>query len=167
MAETKPTPPNGPGPDNELPKPGAPARPDQGLPSGPSRPGTHPDNELPGSESEGSRREKAAAAQGAQAVVDAVKKAADAAAGAAQASARAVDDDGDFPRVTGSPGGRFHIHGNGFHHSGSVLVNGVAVETTGWGNENIEGRLPADVKSGRITVWVDEKTQKHGYLTIV
>lgn len=99
----------------------------------------------------------------AQSVADAVKKVADAAV--AEISKTKTAPQGDF-QVTGVVGGKFHIYGNGFRASGSVLLNGVSIPTVGWSNEHIEGRLPADAKSGPITVWIDKETQQHSYLKL-
>ena len=110
------------------------------------------------------RRDAASAAVGAQAVADAVKKAADVAAAAAQGAQRSADV-GDFA-VSGTPGGRFTLRGNGFGASGTVLLAGKQLETTEWGAQYIRGKLPADAKSGEIIVWVDPQTQQRGYLQV-
>lgn len=108
------------------------------------------------------KRDAASAAVGAEAVAEAVKKAADAAVVGAR-SARGAAASGDFV-VSGNAGGRFTIRGNGFTASGTVTLNGKQLNTTAWGNEQIEGHLPADAKSGEIVVWIDDKTQKRAYL---
>jgi hypothetical protein len=113
---------------------------------------------------EQARRDASAAATGAQAVADAVKKVADDAAAAAK-TAKAVAESFDF-RISGTPGGRFRIEGAGFTGSGTVLLNGKQLETTEWGGELISGKLPADAKSGEVVVWIDDKTQRRGYLKV-
>lgn len=113
---------------------------------------------------EAAKRDAASAAVGAQAVADAVKKAADDAAAAAK-GAKASGPAGDFV-VSGTKGGRFVIRGNGFTASGTVLLNGVQLPTTEWGNERIEGKVPADAKSGEVVVWIDKDTQKRAYLNL-
>lgn len=111
------------------------------------------------------RSENSAAVAGAQAVADAVAKVANAAVAEVQKTKAATGQDLDFD-ISGSPGGRFTIRGVGFRASGTVLIGGKQVETTGWSNETIYGKLPADAKAGEVTVWVDEKTQLKGYLRV-
>jgi hypothetical protein len=110
------------------------------------------------------RRDQAAATSGAQAVADAVKKVADDAVAAAK-GARASGPEGDFV-ISGTPGGRFTIRGDGFTASGTVLLAGKQLETHEWGDELIVGKLPSDAKSGEVTVWIDQDTQKKGYLKV-
>lgn len=109
-------------------------------------------------------RDASSAVVGAQAVADAVKKAADASVTAARA-AKAAGPEGDFA-VSGMPGGRFTIRGDGFSSGGTVLLNGKQLFTDEWGGQLIRGRLPSDAKSGEVVVWIDEKTQKRGYLKL-
>jgi hypothetical protein len=101
---------------------------------------------------------------GAQAVADAVKRVADEAVFAAQ-RAGTIRPAGDFA-VTGSPGGRFTIRGNGFTGSGTVSLNGVQLQTDEWGGQLIRGKLPSDAKSGEVVVKIDETNQKRGYLKV-
>lgn len=114
------------------------------------------------------KNENAAAVEGARSVADAVTKLANAAVIEVQKGNRTP-----APEIvaTGTPGGRFKIRSvragtTAFGASGSVLLNGKAVETTGWSSMQIEGKLPSDAKSGEIVVWVDPETQHKGYLTL-
>jgi hypothetical protein len=104
-----------------------------------------------------------ASVEGARSVADAVKRVADA---AVMAAANVKAEPAPELIATGMPGGKLTIVGSGFSSSGTVLINGVAVATTGWGATRIEGRLPADAQSGEVVVWVDPQTQRRGYLTI-
>lgn len=97
------------------------------------------------------------AVAGAQAVADAVKRVADDAVQGAR-GARASALEGNF-LVSGTPGGRFTIRGNGFTGSGTVLLNGKQLETTEWSNERIAGKLPSDARPGEVVVVVDETKQ--------
>lgn len=115
--------------------------------------------------------EAKAAVGGAQAVADAVKRVADEAVKTAQTT-RTTGSVGDFT-ISGSPGGRFTIRGDGFSSGGTVLLqgqaghpNGLQLATDEWGGQFIRGRLPAGVTSGEVVVRIDEKTQKTGYLKV-
>lgn len=99
----------------------------------------------------------------AQSVAEAVKKVADAAV--AEVGKVKPAPQHDFT-IGGTPGGGFTIVGSGFGAGGSVLVNGVAVHTTSWNANRIEGTLPAGVKSSDVVVWIDKSTQQRGYLTV-
>ena len=110
------------------------------------------------------RRDQTSAASGAQAVADAVKRVADAAVAETQRS-RTAALAGDFS-VSGSPGGRFTIRGNGFTGGGTVSLNGAQLVTDEWGDELVRGKLPADAKSGEVVVKIDESTEKRAYLKL-
>jgi hypothetical protein len=117
--------------------------------------------------SERQERDRAAqqsAVGGAQAVADAVKRVADEAVAAAQRAGTAGPV-GNFV-ISGSPGGRFTIRGDGFTGSGTVSLNGVQLVTDEWGGQLIRGKLPADAKSGEVVVKIDESTEKRGYLKV-
>jgi len=107
--------------------------------------------------------EKAAAVVGAQAVADAVAKVANDAVNAAKLAAGATIPD---MVVTGQPGGKFEICGNGFSSGGSVLIGGKAQHTDEWGAQYIRGKLDADVKSGEVVVQIDSQTKRVGYLKV-
>ena len=107
--------------------------------------------------------EKTAAVVGAQAVADAVTKVANAAVESAKASAGKTNPD---VIVTGTPGGKFEIRGDGFSSGGSVLIGGVAQETYEWGAQYIRGKLNANVKSGEVVVQIDKDTKRVGYLKV-
>lgn len=112
-------------------------------------------------------QEKAAAVTGAQAVAEAVNKVANAAVDAAKATS-VVGADLDFV-ITGHPGGKFEARAKSgpiFSTSGSIFVNGKKQHTDEWGADYIRGRLDADVKSGEVTVPIDEKTVRRGYLKV-
>lgn len=113
---------------------------------------------------EKNQTERSAALTGAQAVADLVS----------QVAKRAVDEIGRSPAadeqfdftITGVPGGTFHIRGDGFTASGSVLIGGRAQQTFEWGDEYIRGRLDDNVKSGEVIVQIDKSTQRRGYLKV-
>ena len=107
--------------------------------------------------------EKTAAVTGAQAVADAVTKVANEAVAAAKAAAGSTVPD---VVVTGTPGGKFEIRGDGFSSGGSVLIGGVAQHTDEWGAQYIRGKLDANVKSGEVVVQIDKDTKKVGYLKV-
>lgn len=110
------------------------------------------------------RVERTSAVGGAQAVAEAVKRVADAAVAAASRVEAAPQF--DFA-ITGVRGGVFRIRGdNNLGASGSVLLNGKSVETTGWGASNIEGKLPSDAQSGEVIVQLDAQTRRTGYLRL-
>ena len=102
---------------------------------------------------------------GAQSVAEAVKRVADGAVAAAQRAGQSGPVVGNFV-VSGSPGGRFTIRGDGFTGSGTVSLNGVQLVTDEWGGQLIRGKLPADAKSGEVVVRIDEKTEQRGYLRV-
>jgi hypothetical protein len=106
---------------------------------------------------------KDGAVEGAASVADAVKRVADAAVAEVQKT-KVAELPGDF-HFTGTPGGRFRADGQGFGSSGVIRVAGQQVQTTGWGSTHIEGTLPADVKSGEVTVHVDENTVQRGHFS--
>jgi len=113
------------------------------------------------------KQEQAAAVSGAQAVADAVSKVANAAVDAAK-SAAVPGADLDFV-ITGHPGGRFEARaktGPIFSSSGSIFVNGKPQTTYEWGADYIRGKLDDDVTSGEVTVPIDEKTTRRGYLKV-
>ena len=111
-------------------------------------------------------KERAAAAQGAESVAQAVKKFADAAVQAVQVSPLAMVE-GDF-RASGSPGGSLEIvahHGNKLGSSGTVTVAGKQAQTTEWSVDRIFGKTPAEAKSeDEVVVHVDDKTKFTGTL---
>lgn len=122
-------------------------------------------------ESDRQRRDQQSAVSGAQAVADAVKRVADEAVRSAQ-TAHATGSAGDFT-ISGSPGGRFTIRGDGFTGSGTVLLQGQTghpggrqLSTDEWGGQLIRGKLPVGVTSGEVVVRIDEKTEKRGYLKV-
>ena len=106
---------------------------------------------------------KEAAVVGAEAVRDAVLKVANDAVEAAKSSAGPI-----IPEVlvTGTPGGKFEIRGNGFSSGGSVLIGGVAQQTYEWGSQYIRGKLDANVKSGEVVIQIDKETRKVGFLKV-
>ena len=107
--------------------------------------------------------EKTAAVTGAQAVADAVNKVAAAAVDAAKTAAGKTIPD---VIVTGTPGGKFEIRGDGFSSGGSVLIGGVAQQTYEWGAQYIRGKLDANVVSGDVVVQIDKDTKRVGYLKV-
>jgi len=111
--------------------------------------------------------DRAAAVVGAKAVADSIKKAADAAVEGAEKSA-VSSVPGDF-LVSGTPGGRFELRAKSgpiFSSSGSVFVNGKPQHIDEWGATYIRGKFDADVQSGEVTVPIDEKTIRRGYLKV-
>ena len=112
--------------------------------------------------------EHGGALTGAQAVAAAVNKVAAAAVEEVQKSAKRGDRV-DF-LASGSPGGKVRLVGKGgnvgFGSSGTVMLNGSALFTESWSTTAIEGRLPADAKSGVLEVVVDEDTVRRGYLDV-
>lgn len=111
--------------------------------------------------------ERAAAATGAQAVADAVTKAAAAATDAAQSQQRGLNMIGEF-FVIGTPGGNFELRApsNIFSSGGSVLVGGKAQTTYEWGANYIRGKFDADVREGEVVVQIDAQTRRTGYLKV-
>lgn len=111
-------------------------------------------------------KERAAAAQGAESVAQAVKKFADAAVHAVQVSPLAMVE-GDF-RASGSPGGSLEIvayHGNNLGSSGTVTVAAKQATTTEWSTQRIFGKVPPEGKTGdEVVVHVDDKTKYTGTL---
>ena len=65
---------------------------------------------------------------------------------------------GPAPEITfsGTPGGRFHIYGQGLGASGSVLIGGFQMETLGRSTTEIHGRWPkgTPVPTGEVEVVV-------------
>lgn len=104
---------------------------------------------------------KGAAVEGAASVAEAVRRVADAAVAEVQKSNLGPAPEFQF---TGTIGGKFYIKGDGFSSGGTVKVNGVQCKTHGWGAQNIDGWLPAELKAGTATVEVivDESTRKQG-----
>ncbi len=112
-------------------------------------------------------QEKEAAVAGAQAVADAVSKVANAAVDAAK-GAPVEGANLDFV-ITGNPGGKFEARAKSgpiFSTSGGIFLNGKRLETYEWGADYIRGRLDADATSGVVTVPIDEKTVRRGYLKV-
>jgi hypothetical protein len=112
--------------------------------------------------------ERQAAVSGAQAVAESVKRVADAAVDAAKSQGPSGIPPGDFI-VTGHPGGKFELRAKSgpiFSSGGSVFVNGKKQHTDEWGADYIRGKLDADVTSGEVTVPIDEKTVRRGYLKV-
>lgn len=108
---------------------------------------------------------KGASVEGARSVADAVRRVADAAV--AEIQKVSTVDKGDFVS-SGTAGGRFNIDGpvGSFGTNGTVTLNGVQLETRGWGSMHIEGVLPKDAKSGELVVHIDAETTRRGLLTI-
>lgn len=104
---------------------------------------------------------KSAAVAGAQAVADAVRKVADAAVSAVHATELRASGPSDFVFV-GSPGGKFRINGRNLGTGGVVRLNGVQLNTVGWGATNIEGTLPGGAQPGQVTVEIDSQTTQTG-----
>jgi hypothetical protein len=112
--------------------------------------------------------ERAAAATGAEAVAESVKKAADAAIAGARAQSTAGLPPGDFI-VTGTPGGRFELRAKSgpiFSSGGSVFLNGKPQKVVEWGADYIRGVFDADATSGEVSVPIDEKTRRVGYFRV-
>ena len=104
---------------------------------------------------------KTAAVIGAQAVADAVAKVATAAVAEVQKTKFAPEDNRIV--ITGTPGGRFELRGDGFGSSGSLLIGGKQARTTAWGTMRIEGWLPEGITDGdELVIWISKETQLHG-----
>ncbi len=103
--------------------------------------------------------ERAAAVTGAQAVADAVQRVADAAVAEVQKTPSVEPQE----VIVLGAGNKFELQGEGFSHNGTVTVNGMQAETTGWGSTRIYGKFPAGAPSeGEIVVHIDDKTSKRG-----
>jgi hypothetical protein len=112
--------------------------------------------------------ERVAAARGAEAVAESVKKAADAAIAGARAQSTAGLPPGDFI-VTGTPGGRFELRAKSgpiFSSGGSVFLNGKPQKVVEWGADYIRGVFDADAAEGEVTVPIDDKTKRVGYFRV-
>lgn len=101
------------------------------------------------------------AVTGAQSVADAVKRVADAAVAEVH-KVGPTKSYGDFPLVTGRPGGRFVIRGSGFGPGGSVHVGKSQANILSWSTQEIVGTLPTDAKDGEIVVHVDDTVKRRG-----
>jgi len=110
--------------------------------------------------------ETRAAAVGAQAVAEAVKKVAEAAV-AEISKAKSGPAGLDFDAF-GTPGGLFTIDGapGSFGASGTVLMGKTQLHTREWSSSRIVGDLPAGTKSGEVVVHLDSETSKKGYLVV-
>lgn len=115
-------------------------------------------------ESAAAAKEKDAALIGAKAVAAAVSKVADAAVAEVQKTP-ATSGPGPDLTARGTIGGRFVLVGTGFGASGTVLLNGVQLETLSWSTTQIEGKLPVDAKSGAVVVQLAE-SKRTGYLQL-
>lgn len=114
--------------------------------------------------------DKAAASRGgateaARSISEAIRRVTDAAVAEIQKMPTVAE--GDFV-CSGTAGGRFNVDGpvGSFGTNGTVTLNGVQLETRGWGTMHIEGVLPQDAKSGELVVHIDDKTNKRGRLTL-
>lgn len=111
--------------------------------------------------------ETRAAAAGAHAVIDGIRRVTDAFIAEISKAKSGPTEWLDFD-ATGSAGGRFIIDGppNSFGASGTVKMGNVQLHTREWSAMRIVGDLPAGTKSGEVTVYLDANTTKRGYLTV-
>lgn len=108
-----------------------------------------------------------AAASGAQAVADAVRRVADAAVAEVSKTKASGQQASDF-HSSGSAGGKFLLEGpvGVFGASGTVRLNGAQLHTREWSSQRIVGDLPAGTRSGEVTVHVDSETTRRSYLAL-